>query len=199
MPEDICRVCGANAEKYNYGVISCNSCRNFFTNYQEEFLKKCRELYLLDKTRPIVLDQDDRKIMMKIRCTYYGDCDINVITRRKCDGCRLKKCLDVGMKLKTKSEVNEEDDRLKREKNYFVSLEMLENVVREQDELPALSQEILSLHQKLMDEQSKSSQTGSFPSPSSSSFGSQINPIHPIYDQLVGSLQLEIPTESGFR
>ncbi|PIC47755.1 hypothetical protein B9Z55_006990 [Caenorhabditis nigoni] len=70
IPKNICRVCGAKAKKFSYGVILCNSCRNFFANYQEEFLKKCRELYLLDKTKPIVLDQDGRKIMMKIPCTY---------------------------------------------------------------------------------------------------------------------------------
>lgn len=31
-------------------------------------------------------------------CSYQGDCDITVDTRRSCCYCRLKKCLDCGMK-----------------------------------------------------------------------------------------------------
>ncbi|WKY14613.1 hypothetical protein Q1695_000278 [Nippostrongylus brasiliensis] len=68
----ICRVCGDKAFSYNFNVITCESCKAFFRRNAN----KERE----------------------IRCPFNEQCEINVVSRRFCQRCRLAKCFDVGMK-----------------------------------------------------------------------------------------------------
>ena len=68
----ICRVCGDRALGYNFNVVSCESCKAFF-----------RRNALNNK---------------EFRCPFSGDCHVNVISRRMCQRCRLRKCFEVGMK-----------------------------------------------------------------------------------------------------
>ncbi|CAF2794794.1 unnamed protein product [Rotaria sp. Silwood2] len=70
---NICQVCGDNASIINYGALSCLSCRTFF-----------RRNGLPHKEVPA--------------CRYDGDCEVNMLTRKVCQACRLAKCLAVGMK-----------------------------------------------------------------------------------------------------
>ena len=67
-----CLVCGDKASGLHYTVISCESCKSFF----------------------------GRKIKSKAKftCEANGNCVMDLYTRRHCPACRLKKCLDVGMK-----------------------------------------------------------------------------------------------------
>uniref|UniRef100_A0AC34Q152 Nuclear receptor domain-containing protein n=1 Tax=Panagrolaimus sp. JU765 TaxID=591449 RepID=A0AC34Q152_9BILA len=68
----ICRVCGDKAYSYNFNVISCESCKAFFRrNANKE---------------------------KEIRCPFNDQCDINIVSRRFCQRCRLQKCFRVGMK-----------------------------------------------------------------------------------------------------
>ncbi|MFH4973321.1 hypothetical protein AB6A40_000030 [Gnathostoma spinigerum] len=68
----ICRVCGDKAYSYNFNVITCESCKAFFRrNANKE---------------------------KEIRCPFNEQCEINLVSRRFCQRCRLKKCFDVGMK-----------------------------------------------------------------------------------------------------
>ncbi|CAD6189142.1 unnamed protein product [Caenorhabditis auriculariae] len=68
----ICRVCGDKAFSYNFNVITCESCKAFFRrNANKE---------------------------KEIRCPFNENCEINVVSRRFCQRCRLTKCLNVGMK-----------------------------------------------------------------------------------------------------
>lgn len=69
----ICLVCGAPAHGYNFGQITCESCKAFF-----------RRNALRDTAT--------------IKCRYSGRCEINAYTRRQCTYCRLKKCFDIQMK-----------------------------------------------------------------------------------------------------
>ncbi|KAK6061814.1 zinc finger, C4 type [Cooperia oncophora] len=57
---------------YNFNVITCESCKAFFRRNAN----KERE----------------------IRCPFNEQCEINVVSRRFCQRCRLAKCFDVGMK-----------------------------------------------------------------------------------------------------
>uniref|UniRef100_A0A0K0DP96 Nuclear receptor domain-containing protein n=1 Tax=Angiostrongylus cantonensis TaxID=6313 RepID=A0A0K0DP96_ANGCA len=68
----ICRVCGDKAFSYNFNVITCESCKAFFRRNAN----KERE----------------------IRCPFNEQCEINVVSRRFCQRCRLAKCFGVGMK-----------------------------------------------------------------------------------------------------
>ncbi|KAE9550734.1 hypothetical protein FO519_006056 [Halicephalobus sp. NKZ332] len=68
----ICRVCGDKAYSYNFNVITCESCKAFFRrNANKE---------------------------KEIRCPFNDQCDINIVSRRFCQRCRLQKCFRVGMK-----------------------------------------------------------------------------------------------------
>ncbi|KAK0399726.1 hypothetical protein QR680_003180 [Steinernema hermaphroditum] len=66
-----CKVCGDRAVGYNFGVISCESCKAFFRR------------------------NAGRK--NEIKCPFTNKCEINQVSRRFCQSCRLKKCFDSGM------------------------------------------------------------------------------------------------------
>ncbi|KAG9508590.1 Nuclear hormone receptor E75, partial [Fragariocoptes setiger] len=68
----LCRVCGDKASGFHYGVHSCEGCKGFFR----------------------------RSIQQKIQyrpCTKNQSCSILRINRNRCQYCRLKKCVAVGM------------------------------------------------------------------------------------------------------
>ncbi|XP_069671797.1 ecdysone-inducible protein E75-like isoform X2 [Periplaneta americana] len=68
----LCRVCGDKASGFHYGVHSCEGCKGFFR----------------------------RSIQQKIQyrpCTKNQQCSILRINRNRCQYCRLKKCIAVGM------------------------------------------------------------------------------------------------------
>ncbi|KAL7012921.1 hypothetical protein ACKWTF_015109 [Chironomus riparius] len=68
----LCRVCGDKASGFHYGVHSCEGCKGFFR----------------------------RSIQQKIQyrpCTKNQQCMIQRVNRNRCQYCRLKKCIAVGM------------------------------------------------------------------------------------------------------
>lgn len=68
----LCQVCGDKASGFHYGVHSCEGCKGFFR----------------------------RSIQQKIQyrpCTKNQQCPIMRINRNRCQYCRLKKCVAVGM------------------------------------------------------------------------------------------------------
>ncbi|XP_022244905.1 nuclear hormone receptor E75-like isoform X1 [Limulus polyphemus] len=68
----LCRVCGDKASGFHYGVHSCEGCKGFFR----------------------------RSIQQKIQyrpCSKNQQCSILRINRNRCQYCRLKKCIAVGM------------------------------------------------------------------------------------------------------
>ena len=68
-----CQVCGDKANDHiHYGAIACYSCRAFFR----------RGVGAADQ----------------YQCTFGQNCTITVKTRKQCQYCRFKKCLDIGMK-----------------------------------------------------------------------------------------------------
>ncbi|CAF1183509.1 unnamed protein product [Adineta ricciae] len=67
-----CKICGACAKYSYYGAIVCHSCKVFFRrNITEDLIKR--------------------------RCDYENQCEININNRRLCSPCRLAKCFAVGM------------------------------------------------------------------------------------------------------
>ncbi|XP_068925997.1 nuclear receptor subfamily 1 group I member 2 [Petaurus breviceps papuanus] len=69
----ICRVCGDRATGYHFNVMTCEGCKGFF--------------------RRVV------KRNVRLRCPFRkGTCVINQKTRKQCQACRLRKCLDSGMR-----------------------------------------------------------------------------------------------------
>uniref|UniRef100_A0A915BB70 NR LBD domain-containing protein n=1 Tax=Parascaris univalens TaxID=6257 RepID=A0A915BB70_PARUN len=64
-----CKICGDRAVGYNFSVISCESCKAFFrrnANREKE-----------------------------LSCPFTDNCEINTISRRFCQSCRLKKCFQI--------------------------------------------------------------------------------------------------------
>ncbi|XP_037088970.1 ecdysone receptor-like isoform X2 [Pollicipes pollicipes] len=72
LSEELCLVCGDRASGYHYNALTCEGCKGFFRR---------------SMTKKIVYV-----------CKYGQNCEIDMYMRRKCQECRLKKCLDVGMR-----------------------------------------------------------------------------------------------------
>ncbi|XP_078520578.1 nuclear receptor subfamily 1 group D member 2 [Lissotriton helveticus] len=68
----LCKVCGDVASGFHYGVHACEGCKGFFR-------------------RSIQQNTQYRK------CLESGSCSIVRLSRNRCQPCRLKKCLAVGM------------------------------------------------------------------------------------------------------
>ncbi|CAK9301417.1 unnamed protein product [Gordionus sp. m RMFG-2023] len=66
-----CKVCGDRASGYHYGVTSCEGCKGFFRRSIQK--------------------------QIEYRCLREGKCSIVRLNRNRCQYCRFKKCLAVGM------------------------------------------------------------------------------------------------------
>ncbi|XP_045172485.2 nuclear receptor subfamily 1 group D member 2-like [Mercenaria mercenaria] len=66
-----CVICNGKASGAHYGAITCEACKGFFRRY----LQKKKEF----------------------KCTKGGKCEISSGKKGNCSGCRLKKCLALGM------------------------------------------------------------------------------------------------------
>ncbi|XP_030369834.1 nuclear hormone receptor HR96 isoform X2 [Scaptodrosophila lebanonensis] len=87
-PPKNCAVCGDKALGYNFNAVTCESCKAFFR--RNALAKK------------------------QFTCPFNQNCSITVVTRRFCQKCRLKKCIDIGMK--SENIMSEEDKLIKRRK-----------------------------------------------------------------------------------
>ncbi|XP_037067860.1 nuclear hormone receptor HR96-like [Pollicipes pollicipes] len=87
-PVKECGVCGDKALGYNFNAITCESCKAFF-----------RRNALKTKV---------------FRCPFSDNCSIDVVTRRFCQKCRLKKCYTIGMKKEWI--MTDEERKVKRQK-----------------------------------------------------------------------------------
>ncbi|XP_053311180.1 nuclear receptor subfamily 1 group I member 2 [Spea bombifrons] len=68
----ICRACGDRATGYHFNAMTCEGCKGFFRRAMKRDLR--------------------------LSCPFQNSCIINKNNRRHCQACRLKKCLDIGMK-----------------------------------------------------------------------------------------------------
>ncbi|CAF4427343.1 unnamed protein product, partial [Didymodactylos carnosus] len=78
----ICCVCGDKAIGFNFGQITCESCKAFFRRNA----LRCNPY---------------------LKCRFSGSCKIDIFTRRHCTYCRLKKCFQMKMNkeyIRTKNE-----------------------------------------------------------------------------------------------
>ncbi|CAG2113706.1 unnamed protein product, partial [Medioppia subpectinata] len=72
MNDKVCSVCSDRAVGYNFGALTCESCRSFFRR---------------NATR-----------VEEFGCFFGDNCDVNRLTRKFCKKCRIDKCLSIGMK-----------------------------------------------------------------------------------------------------
>ncbi|XP_041472042.1 nuclear receptor subfamily 1 group D member 2-like [Lytechinus variegatus] len=66
-----CKVCGDKSSGFHYGVMACEGCKGFF---RRSIQKK-----------------------MEYKCHFSGNCQIERVNRNRCQHCRFRKCLAVGM------------------------------------------------------------------------------------------------------
>jgi len=91
---DKCKICKEPAAKHiHYGAVSCFSCRAFF---RRSIQNETSETYV---------------------CRRNKDCQINIKTRRNCQYCRYRRCLDVGMKPSWVLSPDERERRFKKSKD----------------------------------------------------------------------------------
>ncbi|XP_021098075.1 nuclear receptor subfamily 1 group I member 3-like isoform X2 [Heterocephalus glaber] len=67
-----CVVCGDRATGYNFHALTCEGCKGFFRR---------------------VANKSTRRT-----CPFAGSCEVSKAQRRRCQACRLQKCLDAGMR-----------------------------------------------------------------------------------------------------
>ncbi|XP_026467259.1 ecdysone receptor [Ctenocephalides felis] len=70
--EELCLVCGDRASGYHYNALTCEGCKGFFRRSVTK-----NAVYV---------------------CKFGHTCEMDMYMRRKCQECRLKKCLAVGMR-----------------------------------------------------------------------------------------------------
>lgn len=66
-----CKVCGDKSSGVHYGVITCEGCKGFFRRSQST--------------------------VVNYQCPRQKNCVVDRINRNRCQYCRLKKCLELGM------------------------------------------------------------------------------------------------------
>lgn len=67
----VCTVCSDRANGYNFGVLTCESCKAFFRRNAAKH--------------------------KEIKCPFSDSCQITSASRKFCQACRLNKCFSVGM------------------------------------------------------------------------------------------------------
>ena len=72
LQEELCLVCGDRASGYHYNALTCEGCKGFFR-------------------RSVTKNAN-------YSCKFGRACEMDMYMRRKCQECRLKKCLAVGMR-----------------------------------------------------------------------------------------------------
>lgn len=98
-----CLICGDRATGLHYGIISCEGCKGFFK-------------------RSIC----NRRVY---RCSRNGSCEMSRKQRNRCQYCRLKKCLEVGMNRKAIREDGMPGGRNKNIGPVQLSLEEIDSVL----------------------------------------------------------------------
>lgn len=125
----VCRVCGDKANGYHFNVLTCEGCKGFFRRTM--------------------------KRNVRLRCPFRkGTCEINQKTRRQCQACRLRKCLESGMK----KEMIMSDEAVEQRRA------LIKRKKKERTEAPlpgvqGLTEEQRVLIQELMDAQTKTFDT----------------------------------------
>uniref|UniRef100_A0A3Q3ESN8 Nuclear receptor subfamily 2, group C, member 2 n=1 Tax=Labrus bergylta TaxID=56723 RepID=A0A3Q3ESN8_9LABR len=91
QPVEYCLVCGDKASGRHYGAVSCEGCKGFFKRSVRKNLT--------------------------YSCRSKQDCVINKHHRNRCQFCRLRKCLNMGMKTESVQSERKPIDVLPREKH----------------------------------------------------------------------------------
>lgn len=91
QPVEYCVVCGDKASGRHYGAVSCEGCKGFFKRSVRKNLT--------------------------YSCRSKQDCVINKHHRNRCQFCRLKKCLKMGMKTESVQSERKPIDVVPREKH----------------------------------------------------------------------------------
>uniref|UniRef100_A0AC35UE63 Nuclear receptor domain-containing protein n=1 Tax=Rhabditophanes sp. KR3021 TaxID=114890 RepID=A0AC35UE63_9BILA len=110
----ICKVCGDVSYSFNFNLISCESCKAFF---RRNAFKKVS----IGCSSKIVIYLN----YINLRCPFSGNCEINLISRRFCQKCRLDKCISLGMKkeLILSEEERERKNKMVRDKRIRIKKE----------------------------------------------------------------------------
>ncbi|VDM44364.1 unnamed protein product [Toxocara canis] len=125
--EGVCQICSFKATGKHYGAISCDGCKGFFRRSVRK-----RHTYV---------------------CRFNHNCDVNKNHRNSCRSCRLRKCIEAGMR--TEAIQNERDAIGKRKKNESDEENTLLQVLLrsetndQQTGLATLDDVVKSFHQQL--------------------------------------------------
>lgn len=86
----ICQICGDSSLGFNFGAISCESCKAFFRRNAGKLKVQSQ----LDNHKHIF----NIFVCQSLNCAFDNNCTVDLVTRRFCQKCRLQKCFTAGMK-----------------------------------------------------------------------------------------------------
>ncbi|NP_001166848.1 ecdysone receptor isoform A [Bombyx mori] len=111
--EELCLVCGDRASGYHYNALTCEGCKGFFRRSVTK-----NAVYI---------------------CKFGHACEMDMYMRRKCQECRLKKCLAVGMRPECViQEPSKNKDRQRQKKDKGILLPVSTTTV--EDHMPPIMQ-----------------------------------------------------------
>lgn len=96
--EELCLVCGDRASGYHYNALTCEGCKGKFQLIRAFDLAVANTFNISSEFRFAGFFRRSVTKNAVYCCKFGHECEMDMYMRRKCQECRLKKCLAVGMR-----------------------------------------------------------------------------------------------------
>ncbi|XP_077116594.1 nuclear receptor subfamily 1 group I member 3 isoform X3 [Ranitomeya variabilis] len=127
--EKLCAVCGDKANGYHFHVLTCEGCKGFFRRSMTKGLT--------------------------FTCPFTRSCPVTKAKRRRCQACRLQKCLEVGMRrdmiMSEDALMARRELRLRKKQERLQRIQKVEEVGSLTEEQKQLIAILINAHQKHFD------------------------------------------------
>lgn len=127
--EKLCAVCGDKANGYHFHVLTCEGCKGFFRRSMTKGLT--------------------------FTCPFTRSCPVTKAKRRRCQACRLQKCLEVGMRkdmiMSEEALLARRDLRMRKKQERLQRIQKVTEVTSLTEEQKQLISILIDAHKKHFD------------------------------------------------